>query len=572
MLAIFLTMGINRLTPGAIATNKNVVNIKSLTGAFLNKHYIIATGIALVAFFMLGFLYGWSSALCFLGGTLTSLLLLNRTINNLQQAGTRAVNAAVSSPDQAMAVMLCAGSVSGLLVMSLVLLGCGLLFLAVGTPGALSLFVLGVCLPAMCYAVATEFFTLSCEHKAPEPEAGLISALLFPATTTLDLYASCTSALAGAMSIGALGMVQYGYGGVLLPLVVFAAALLALMGILLIIITRRNQGWLQTTAILAGLFTLFIVLFTLAAIKYLLPGEQLRVFLAVAAGSGAGLILFLPLCLELPLFFSKSHRDTSWKRYHLLISAPVLLLALAFSYYISGFYGVSMAALTVLLFTGMAVFIQMFERIQNHSLGLIDGIRAENEKPAELEKAYAEIAAVRDSSGKPTGYFHIGAMALAAFTLLLTFIQVARVKEMPVQSGMVLLGLVIGGILPYLFAAWMAGEDQNRAEEMHLQDDENPEDEMTGEEQTNFTLPEYRYGDFRESLLVLVLAAAIPLLTGFLLGKQTLAALLVGTVVSGILLAILRVRDYSNTANLNILIKFLLIISLAIAAPLLAAV
>lgn len=572
LLAIFLILGINRLTPGTVAANDNVVNIKNLSRAFLNRYYIIATGAALVAFLMFGFLYGWSSALCFLVGALTSLLLLNQTITNLQQAGIRAANTAASSSGKAMAVLLCAGSVSGLLVMSLVLLGCGLLFFSIGTPDSLSLFVLGVCLPAIFFAALSNFFILSLKHSVRESEAlseeystaKQISALFLSGTVTLDLFGSCTAVLAGAMSIGALGMVRYGFGGVLLPLSVFAAALLACMGILLVIIIFRNHGWLKVTAVSTGLFGLFMLLFTLAAIKYLLPGEQIKVFLSVVAGFGAVILLLLPWYLKLPPFFSKSNS------YHLLISIPAMLLALAFSYYSSGFYGVSMAALAVLLFTGVAVFIQTFEQIQNYSLGIIHGVMMGNEKPADMEKVYQEIAAGQDSSERPVSCFNVSSMALAAVTLLLTFIQMARVEEMSAFNGMVLLGLVIGGILPYLFSGWMAGEDQTSPEERDPDGNENLEDEMTGEEKVNFLLQDFSYHDYRESLLVLLLATVIPLLTGLLLGKQVLAALLVGTVISGILLAILRVRDYSYIANLNLLIKFLLIISLTLAVPFLA--
>lgn len=574
LLAVFLILGINRLTPGTVATNKNVVNISNLSRAFLNRYYIIATGVALVAFLIFGFSYEWPSALCFLVGVLVSLLLLNQTIVNLQQAGIRAANSAASSTGKAMAVLLCAGSVSGLLVMSVVLLGCGLLFFSIGgTPYSLSLFVLGVCLPAIFFAAAGNFFILSLKSKTGEsgalqPEEYLtakqISALLFSGTATLDLFGSCTAALAGAMSIGALGMVRYGFGGVLLPLLVFAVALLASMGILLLIIILRNQGWLKVTTIATCLFALFMLLFTLAASKYLLPGEQIKVFLSVVAGSGAAMLLLLPWRhLKLPPFLG------NFNSYHLLISIPAILLALAFSYYISGFYGASLAALAVLIFTGVAVFIQTLEQMQNYSLGIVE-ITMGDEKPADMEKLYREIAAGRDSSEEPVACFNPSAAFFAAAALLLTFIQMAEVGEIPAGNGMVLLGLAIGGILPYLFSGWMAGEDRTRPEESYFEANENLEDEVTGEQKPRLLLENFGYHDYKESLLVLLLAAAIPLLTGFLLGKQVLAALLVGVVISGIILAILRVRNYSYIANLNLLIKFLLVISLTLAVPFLA--
>ena len=70
-----------------------------------------------------------------------------------------------------------------------------------------------------------------------------------------------------------------------------------------------------------------------------------------------------------------------------------------------------------------------------------------------------------------------------------------------------------------------------------------------------------------ENLCWLLVTAAIPLLTGFLLGKQVLTALLIGTTIAGICLVMLRTKNYEP--HLSILIKFLLILSLSIAAPLL---
>ena len=571
LLAIFLILGINRLPPGTIAADGNAANIESLLRAFLNRYYIVATGGALVAFCMLGFIYGWSFAVCFWAGILTALLLLNQAVANLQRAGTRA--AAAGSPGKAMAVLLCAASAVGLLVFSAVFLGCGLVFFCVGTPGSLSFFVLGISLPALFYAAAGNFFVFPVKSEiytseAPLPEAcptvKPISVVLHAGTTVLDLCSSCAAVLAGAMSIGALGMVRYGFGGVLLPLSVFAAALPAYMTILLIIIILRNRGWLKATAISSGLFALFMLVFTLFAIKVLLPGEQAKVFLSFGAGWAAAILLLLPWYFKLPFFINKPHS------YHLLISVPVLLLALVLAYYTSGFYGIAIAALAVILFTGIAVFMQTLKPMRNYSLGLFDGAMMGNEKPADTDKVYQEIAAGQDHNDKPVSCFNICSAALASVVLLLTFTQMGGTEIIPVFNGVVLLSLAIGGTLPYLFSGWMAGEDRNSSEEQGIEDSEPPADEIPSEAKGDFSLPDFSYGKYGESLLVLAMATAIPLLTGILLGKQALAALIIGAVVSGTLLAILRAGEYSYAASLNLLLKFLLIVSLALVVPFIA--
>jgi K(+)-stimulated pyrophosphate-energized sodium pump len=568
LLALFLVLGINRLPSGTIAADENAAQSGSLLQAFLSRYYIIATGGALVAFCILGFLYGWSSALCFLVGIGTALLLLHQTIANLQRAENRA--AAAGSGGKAVAVLLCAASAVGLLAFSVVFLGCSLLFFCVGTPMALGFFVLGVALPALFYAVAGNFLipaikteTRVSEALRPEADstADPILALLHSGTTVLDLCSSCTAALAGTMIIGALGMAQYGFGGVLLPLLIFAAAVPAYMIILLLIIILRNWGWLKATAVSLSLFALFMLGAALAAIKFLLPGEQMKIFLSFGAGWAAALILLLPWYFTPPGFFNKT------RSYHMLISIPVLLLALALAYYTSGFYGIAIAVLAVILFTGIAVFMQTLNPMRDYSRGLIDGTTMENEEPADSEKVYQEIAAGRDHYDKPGSCFNICSAVLAAIVLLLAFTQMARMGEIPVLNGVVWLSLAIGGILPYLFSGWMAGEDRSPSEGSGLEGNEIPADEILDDVRDDFLGPDFSYDAYGESLLVLVMATAIPLLMGLLLGKQALTALLIGALVSAALLATLRVRQYPGIANLNLLLKFLLIVSLALVIP-----
>lgn len=552
LLAVFLILGISRLLPGTIVVEENAYKSKSLLRAFLNRYYIIATGVALVAFCVLWYLNNWLMACCFLAGALTIFLLLNQTVANLKRAEQVA---AASSPDKAIAVLLCAASASGLLAVSITFMGCSLLFFYIGTPESLHFFVLGVSLSSLLFTAINESSLLSpCRQHPSEADT---FALLVPVTTNLDLFGSATAALAGVMSIGALGMVQYGFGGVLLPLAVFAAALSGCIGILLLVILLRKRGWLRVTAVLSGIFVLFLLLFTMAAVKILLPGEQVKVFLSFGAGLGGAIVLLLPWYVKPPFFASKS------RNYHLLITIPVLLLAIAVSYYTSGFYGVSMATLAVILPTGIAVFLHTLQQMQDYAPGAVE---TQSDEPVESDVGYQEIAAGEDDSAKSFSCFNIGAAALAAVVLLLTFVQMAGIREIPINSGMVLLGLVIGGLLPYLFSGWMAGEEVRFGNTPG--ENEKPEDENTAGEEDNLPLSDG--GEYKEPLLVLLMATAIPVLTGLLLDTQTLAALLVGALISGVLLAVLRVREHALTTKINLLVKYLLIVSVTLVVSFLA--
>ncbi|HBQ25740.1 MAG TPA: hypothetical protein DD791_05050 [Syntrophomonas sp.] len=549
LLALFVTFGIKRLPAGTVIMQEYLSSIENVIGAFINKHYIVAAGLILVVFFIIAFLFNLPAAISFLCGFLVTIFILNRVMDIIAKAGIRTT---ATTADKALAVMLCGSFVSAILVMAVVLLGCGLLFWAIGNPRTINLFLLGISMAALLYSTGSSIFRSTITSN----EA---SYLLLSGSTTVDLFESCAVALAGAMTIGALGMVHFGFAGVILPLIIFSVGLIICIFALIYIIIYRRQGMEKVMGRTIFLYTLFLILVSLIVVRYLLPGEQLKVFLAVVLGLGSALLLFLPLVVSIPSIFKQDDSNAFWTRYYLVICIPVLLLSFLLSYHSAGFYGVSITGLAILLYAGIAVFIQSFAKIKFFATGLTAGVMDENDAPDENEDGYKETVATS---------FSVAATTFAAFILLLAFIQVARVQEICIiTNGLVLLGLAIGGVLPYLFTSWVNNSAQQGSDDNSGFDNNDDKLEEEAVKQDSEVTKDYNIYTYRESLLVLLAAAAIPLLTGFLLGKQVLAALIIGTSIAGILLVIVRAKNYEP--HLSILIKFLLILSLSIAAPLL---
>jgi len=550
LLALFVTIGIKRLPPGTVAMREYLSYINNITGAFINKHYIVAAGLALVAFFIIAFLFNLSAALSFLCGVLVSILLLNRVMDIITKAGIR-TSAAGNCTDKALAIMLCGSFVSAIIVMALVLLGCGLLFLAQDNPTTINLFLLGISMVALLYSTGSSIFSFTINKTET-------SYLLPAGAMTIDLFQSCAVALASAITMGTLGMIRYGFGGVLLPLLIFSAGLVVCILALILVIIYRQQGLGKITGKVIIFYTLFLVVFSLVVIRYYLPGEQLKIFLTVMLGLGWALLLFLPLGFGISSIFNTDDSNAFWTRYYIVICIPVLLLVLFLSYRSAGFYGVSITGLAILLFAGIVVFIQSFTQIKFLSAGLIARDMDKKDEPDEQDDDYEETAVTN---------FSIASMVFAAIILLMAFIQVAQVEE-SISNGLVLVGLIIGGVLPYLFTSWVDSSARVRqgTDDNGVSDDNDDSLEGEIEKQENEVTNNHNYYACRESLLVLLAAVAIPLLTGFLLGKQVLAALLIGTSIAGILLVVVRAKNYEP--HLSVLIKFLLIISLSIAAPL----
>ena len=550
LLALFITMGIKRLPPGTVTMQEYLSYIDNITGAFINKHYIVAAGLALVAFFIITFLFNLPAALSFLCGVLVSILLLNRVIDIIANASIRTA-AAGNCTDKALAIMLCGSLVSAILVMALILLGCGLLFLAKGNPTTINLFLLGISMVALLYSTGSSIFSSTINKMET-------SYLLPAGAIAIDLFESCAVALVGAITVGTLGMARFGFSGVLLPLLTFSGGLIACILALILVIIYRQQGLEKITGKAIILYTLFLIVFSLIVIRYFLPGEQLKVFLTVVLGSSSALLLFVPPGFGISSIFNTNDSNDFWNRYYPVVCIPVLLLVLFLSYRSAGLYGVSITGLVILVFAGIAVFIQSFTQIKFLSAGLTAVDMDKTDNPGEKDHDYNETAVTN---------FSIASTAFVAIILLLIFIQVARVEEIcTITNWLVLVGLIIGGVLPYLFTSWV---DSSARVQQGTDDNGDSEDglEREMEIQESQIIKDYSIYTCRESLLVLLAATAIPLLTGFLLGKQVLVALLIGTSIAGISLVIVRAKNYE--AHLSILLKFLLILSLSIAAPLL---
>lgn len=550
LLALFVTIGIKRLPPGTVTMQEYLSYIDNITGAFINKHYIVAAGLALVAFFIITFLFNLPAALSFLCGVLVSILLLNRVIDIIANASIRTA-AAGNCTDKALAIMLCGSLVSAILVMALILLGCGLLFLAKGNPTTINLFLFGISMVALLYSTGSSIFSSTINKMET-------SYLLPAGAIAIDLFESCAVALVGAITVGTLGMARFGFSGVLLPLLTFSGGLIACILALILVIIYRQQGLEKITGKATILYTLFLIVFSLIVIRYFLPGEQLKVFLTVVLGSSSALLLFVPPGFGISTIFNTNDSNDFWNRYYPVVCIPVLLLVLFLSYRSAGLYGVSITGLAILVFAGIAVFIQSFTEIKFLSAGLTARDMDTTDNPGEKNDGYNEIVATN---------FSITSMAFVTIILLLAFIQVVGVEEKVfINNGLVLVGFIIGGVLPYLFTSWV---DSSARVRQDTDDNDGADDglEREMEIQESQIIKDYSIYTCRESLLVLLAATAIPLLTGFLLGKQVLVALLIGTSIAGISLVIVRAKNYE--AHLSILLKFLLILSLSIAAPLL---
>ncbi len=540
--------------------------------AFLNEVYKILIVFVLLVFVLLFCFLNSKIAFSFLLGALFSALAGNLGMRVATSSNSKTTEGVKKDIFTGLRIAFSSGFIMGLLVVSFGIFGVALLYLLFKDPNIIYGFGFGASSVAIFLRVGGGLYT-----KAADVGADLVGKVELdipeddprnPAVIAdnvgdnvgdvagmgADLFESYVEAIIATMALGILLVKNYSQNIVILPVILAGTGLISsILGYLIsqFIKTKKpsqilNFGvWISSSLMVLGSYFVILKLIPIG----------INFFVSTIIGLICGLIIG---------FISQYFTSSDWSPTKSVAEAsqkgaatniimglglgmkstalPIIIVSLAmiFTYKISGIYGVALSGVGMLSTLAITLATDCYGPVADNAAGIAEMAKLGDEVREKAES----LDAIGNTTAAVGKGFAIGSAALTALALIVSYLEASKLESLDLKNPIVIAGVFLGALLPYFISA-LAMEGVGKSASKVVEEVRRQFREITGLKEGK-AKPDYKKcvetvtrASLKQMIAPGLVTVISPIIIGFLLGKEALGGLLIGSLASGFLLAIM---------------------------------